>query len=85
MTRFAKHQTFDRPQYIVTRDFGKLGLESVTHPEDCRDTIVEELISGQIDRVVSIIEVFAVEGTAHDITEDVRSEVEARLIERAAA
>lgn len=85
MTRFAKHQSFDHPQYIVTRDFGKLGLESVSDPHETRAELIDTIVSGQIDRVVSIIEVFAVEGSARDITDDIREEVETRVIEREAA
>ena len=83
MTPFAPHKSFDKPTYLVTRDFGKLGYESVSTPDDTRESIIGDIASGQIDRVVSVIEVFAVEGTARDITDDIRDAVEARMLEAA--
>lgn len=81
MSRFATHRTFDRPLYLVFRDHGKLGLESVSDPSDTRETIIRDIYSQQIDRVVSVIEI--VHGQASDITGIIRAEVEARLLEAA--
>lgn len=81
MSRFATHRTFDQPLYLVIRDFGKIGLESVSDPSDTRETIIRDIYSQQIDRVVSVIEI--VDGQASDITEIIRTEVEARLLEAA--
>lgn len=81
MPRFATHRTFDRPLYLVFRDYGKLGIESVSDPSDTRETIISEITSQQIDRVVSVVEI--VDGQATDITEIIRAEVETRLLEAA--
>lgn len=85
MTHFAKHQSFPGPLFLVIRDFGKLGFESVTHPEDTREGIVLDIASGQIDRVVAVIESNPSEGWSRDITDDVRAEVEQRVAESEAA
>lgn len=79
MVRFAPHRTFDRAQYIVTRDFGKLGFESVTDPHETRAEIIDSIVAGQIDRVVSVVEVFVTEWTSRDITDDIKEAVEQRL------
>jgi hypothetical protein len=85
MSRFAPHRAFDRFQLCVTRDFGKLGLESVMHPEDTRASLIADIVSGQTDRVVSVIEFNAAEGIATDITADIRDEVEQTILARAIA
>lgn len=81
MTAFAQHRTFPRPIYLVLRDFGKLGIESVTDPSDTRETIIRDIATQQIDRVVSVIEIDG--STASDITDEIRSAVEARVLEAA--
>lgn len=85
MTHFAKHVSFISPLYLVVRDFGKLGFESVTHPEDTREGIILDIASGQLDRVVCVIECNPAEGWSRDITSDIRDEVEQRIAEREAA
>lgn len=75
---FVQHRTFTLPLYIILRDFGKLGFESVSDPEATRASIIDDIASGQIDRVVSVIEVFADEGHSRDVTDDIREAVEAR-------
>ena len=78
---FAQHRRFERPIYVVLRDFGKLGIEGVTDPSDTRETIINDIASGQIDRVISVTEIIGSE--ASDITEIIRDAVEAR-VQRAA-
>lgn len=73
--RFAKHQSFDCSQFVVTRDFGALGLESVMHPEATMNSVAFDIVAGQIDRVVSVVEFNVVEGWARDITDDIRDAV----------
>lgn len=85
MTRFAPHRTLDQSSFIVMRDFGKLGFESVTSPDDTRDSIIESIAQRQIDRVVSVVEYNVVEGWSKDITADIRDAVEQLVVERALA
>lgn len=84
-TRFAPHRSPDQSSFIVMRDFGRLGLESVTSPDDTRDSIIESIAQRQIDRVVSVVEYNVVEGWSKDITADIRDAVEQIVVERALA
>jgi hypothetical protein len=83
--RFKPFYPIDASQFVVTRDFGNLGFESVSHPEWTRESIVRDIIELQIDRVASVSEFNPVEGWSKDITDDIREAVEARLAERVAA
>jgi hypothetical protein len=77
--RFAPHHSFDAsPYYLVWRDHGRLGFEGVAYPEMSRRNIIEDIQSGQLDRVVAVIEIF--EGRSRDITDDIREAVEAQRV-----
>jgi hypothetical protein len=59
MTRFAPHHSFDAaPCYLVWRDYGRHGFEGVAYPETSKRNIIEDIQSGQIDRVVAVLEIF---------------------------
>jgi hypothetical protein len=59
MTRFAPHHSFDAaPYYLVWRDYGRHGFEGVAYPETSKRNIIEDIQSGQIDRVVAVLEIF---------------------------
>lgn len=73
------------PLYIVQRDFGAPGFESVTQPEMTREGIVADIVSGEIDRAAYVIEVYPLEGISRDITSDIVDEVERRLAMKIAA
>jgi hypothetical protein len=79
--RFAPHHSFDAPLYLVMRDYGRHGFEGVAYPETSKRNIIEDIQSGQIDRVVAVIEIF--EGRSRDITDDIREAVEAQQREAA--
>lgn len=85
MVRFAPHRTFDASSFVVTRDFGPLGCESVSHPEWTLRSIIRDIIELQIDRVVSVVEFNPVEGWSKDITDSVREATEQLLAKREAA
>lgn len=74
--RFSPLHPIDASQFVVTRDYGKLGLESVTSPDTTRASIVRDIVSGEIDRVASVVEFNPVEGWSKDITDDIRDAVE---------
>jgi hypothetical protein len=76
MTRFAPHHSFNAPLYLVMRDYGRHGFEGVAYPETSKRNIIEDIQSGQIDRVVAVLEIF--EGRSRDITDDIREAVEAQ-------
>lgn len=61
------------PLFIVMRDFGKLGFESVTSPDATRESIANDIVTGQIDRVAYVIEVDGREGTSRDVTDEIIS------------
>lgn len=72
MTSAAASKTVPTaPLYIVMRDFGKLGFESVTDPDMTRASIAGDIATGQIDRVAYVIEAFPLEGSSRDITDDI--------------
>jgi hypothetical protein len=78
MTRFAPHHSFDAaPCYLVFRDYGRHGFEGVAYPETSKRNIIEDIQSGQLERVVSVIEIH--EG-AVDITDSIREAVEAQRV-----
>ena len=71
--------------FIVMRDFGRHGLESVTEPDWTRESILADIATGQIDQPIAyIIEVNAREGWSKDITADIADAVEEASTLRAA-
>lgn len=69
----------DQSYFIVMRDFGKLGFESVSDPDMTRDSIINDIATGQIDRVAYVIECNPVEGWSHDITDGINEAVAERI------
>ena len=63
------------PQYLVTADFGRLGLGYVSEPETTRRDVIVNIACGEWPKVVSVLEIFEDEGTARNVTEDIASEV----------
>ena len=63
------------PTYLVTADFGRIGLRYVSEPETCRRDVIENIACGEWQQVVSILEIFEDENTARNITEDIAGEV----------
>lgn len=78
MSAFAQHRSFDGPLYLVMRDHGRHGFEGVAHPETSRRNIIEDIRDGQIEKVAAILEL--IDGRYHDITSDIRDEVEAQRV-----
>lgn len=76
-TPFAPPRTFTEPVYLVLRDFGKLGFQAVADPEATLSSVIHEIVTGEIDRVVSVTEIH--EGRASDITDQVRDLVHETL------
>lgn len=72
------------PLYIVMQDFGKFGLESVTNPDMTRESIILDILGGQFNDILYVIEVLPLEGTSRDITDDITAEVDALKAARAA-
>ncbi len=66
----------DQSLFIVMRDYGRLGMESVSDPDMTREGIVRDIVSGQIERVVYVIEVNAAEKWSRDITLSIFEDVE---------
>jgi hypothetical protein len=77
-TRKAPDQSF----FLVMRDFGKLGFESVTDPNATRESIVRDIASGQIDRVAYVIECNPVEGWSREITSDIKEAAADQIVRR---
>lgn len=75
---------FDRSLYTVIRHFGDLGMESVTNPDVTREDIVADIATGQLDRVVSVIEFNPVEGWCRDCTHEVKDMVRVTQLLQAA-
>jgi hypothetical protein len=42
---------------LVFRDYGRHGFEGVAYPETSKRNIIEDIQSGQLERVVSVIEI----------------------------
>jgi hypothetical protein len=75
----------DRSLFIITRDFGALGLESVTDPNATLGSIINDIATGQIDRVAFIVECNAHEGWSKDCTDDILDAAEDAARARRAA
>lgn len=83
---FAPRQRFDRSLFTVIRDYGKLGLESQPlEPTVTAEQIAADIASGQIDRVVAVIEFNPIEGWSSDITVSIAEQVDALMALRTAA
>lgn len=75
----------DHSLFIVMRDFGRHGLESVSEPDMTRDSLIADIATGQIEQpIVYIIECNPREGWSRDITADIAEAVEAVRHQRAA-
>ncbi len=72
------------PLYIVMRDFGKIGFESVSDPDATRASIISDIASGQIDRIAYVIELFPHEFSSRDITNEIYEAVHAAQHQQAA-
>lgn len=72
---WPKPINFDHSLFMVIRNFGDLGMESVTQPTDTRESIVKDIATGQTDRVVAVFELNPVEKWSRDITADIAEAV----------
>lgn len=68
---YQRKRTWDRSLFTVMRNFGDIGLESISTPEMTRESLIADIASGQIDRVVLVTEHNPFEGWSRDITSDV--------------
>ncbi len=67
----------DDQMFFLELDFGKLGREWQGQSEWTRRNVVDFVISGELGRTVSVLEVH--EGRAVDITEDIAREIADRF------
>jgi hypothetical protein len=70
-----------RPLYFVLASFGNAGTAWVERdPNDCdRETTIRDLIDGQIEDPLQVIEVDPDEGTSRDVSEDIAREIADRV------
>jgi hypothetical protein len=61
------------PLYFVECDFGSLGTEfvAIDRNRSSFNQVVIDIIDGQIEDVLKVLEVYEDEGTCRDVTEDV--------------
>jgi hypothetical protein len=78
------HAVPDQSLFIVMRDWGKLGFESVSEPEMTRESIAEDIAKGQIYNVAYVIECNPIEGWSKVITDEIFAAADQRKLERAA-
>lgn len=69
--------------YFVECDFGKSGRAFVeTDPEkNSRANVIDDIVDGQVEDVLRVLQVIPEEGTCRDVTEDIARDVYARLDE----
>lgn len=61
--------------FVVMRDLGRLGLESVVHPERTRRDIIDMIASGEFRNIAFI---HSIDGmSVEDVTEELLSEASA--------
>lgn len=73
----------DRSFFCVLQDFGQFGLEGIVNSDDRRETIIENIVTGQYDKIDHVVEYNPAEGWVRDVTDDLASEILDRF-ERAA-
>lgn len=66
-----------RALYFVEIDFGKIGRAFVEIDRDksSREQVIANILSGEWENVLTVLEVFEDEGTARNITSDIAEEV----------
>ena len=78
---YQRRRATPAPLYFVLADFGKAGTAWVERdPNDCdRETTIRELIDGQIEDPLRVIEVDLADGTSRDVSEDIAREIADRV------
>jgi hypothetical protein len=72
------------PLYMVERSFGRFGNAFVETDRDKNSlrSVVESIVTGQVENVLTVLEIIEDEGTVRNITEDtaiaVRNELDSR-------
>lgn len=61
------------PLFFVEIDYGKLGksFRETDRNTSSRDQVVADILSGELDCVIKVLEIFEDEGTCRDVTEDI--------------
>ena len=73
---WPKPLSFDRSLFCVVQHFGPLGMQSVMTPDtDTRESIIEDIATGQHENVVAVFELNPVEKWSRDITADIAEAV----------
>lgn len=65
------------PLYLVEADFGRHGKAFVETDRDrnSRAQVIRNIVEGQVENVLKVLEIFEDEGTCRDVTEDIAREV----------
>lgn len=65
------------PLYFVECDFGKLGTAfvEIDRLTNSRANVISNIISGDYERVIRVLEVFENEGRCSDVSEDIAREI----------
>jgi hypothetical protein len=66
--------------YLVLEDFGTLGRAYRETPEDGadRETIVQNIVTGQYDKLLRIVAFNTIEGWSRDVTREIAQEAARR-------
>ena len=69
--------------YFVECDFGKLGTAFVETDRlsNSRANVISNIVSGEYDRPLRVLEVTEDEGRCRDVSEDIAREICARLVD----
>lgn len=65
------------PVYFVEVDYGKIGksFRETDRDKSSREQVVADILSGELENVLCVLEVFEGEGTCQNITSDIAEEV----------
>lgn len=76
-------KTSTTPLYFVECDFGKQGNAFVELDRDTnsRANVISNIISGEYERVIRVLEVIENEGRCSDVSEDIAREICDRMID----
>jgi len=66
--------------YIIERDFGKLGTEFSGDREHTLRGVIDDIVTGQTDNVIRVLEIHIDENRCQDVTEDVARAVRDRIV-----
>lgn len=79
-----RSHAFDVDVYVVLQDFGHIGRAYSETDEERSDkqTLIDNIISGEFDRIIRVVAFNTAEGWSRDVTEDIARDVAEEAYQR---